>query len=342
MGYGVAMRTRSYRHLSAEEREILSLGLARGHSLRTMATVLRRAPSTLSREHARNAMRAPYRACTAQTLAAARARQPRRTRKLLDPWLWQYVRTHLADGCSPEQIAGRLRRAYPDDMQKHLSAETIYVGLYVLPRGTLRSALLAALRQARKARRPRARGTDRRGQIPNMTPIAERPADVATRTVPGHWEGDLLKGARNGSAVGTLVERTTRLVILARMDGTDARSAREGFTKTLRHVPAPLRKTLTYDRGKEMAEHERLAERLAIRVFFADPYSPWQRGTNENTNGLLRQYLPKGTDLSDYTQRELNAIAHRLNTRPRKCLNFATPLEVYAHLRHDSPVALGT
>ena len=342
MGYGVAMRTRSYRHLSAEERETLSLGLARGHSLRAMATVLGRAPCTVSRELARNAVRGPYRACTAHTLASARARQPRRSRTLLDPWLWQYVRTHLAEGCSPEQIAGRLHRAYPDDMGKQLSAETIYAGLYVLPRGTLRSELLAALRQARKARRPRARGTDRRGQSPNMTPIAERPAEVATRTVPGHWEGDRIKGARNGSAVGTLVERTTRLVILARMTGTDARSAREGFTKKLRHVPALLRQTLTYDRGKEMAEHERLAARLAIRIFFADPYSPWQRGTNENTNGLLRQYLPKGTDLSGDTQRELNAIAHRLNTRPRKCLDFATPLEVYAHLRHHSPVALGT
>jgi IS30 family transposase len=176
-----------------------------------------------------------------------------------------------------------------------------------------------------------------------MTPIVERPAEVATRTVPGHWEGDLIKGARNGSAVGTLVERTTRLVLLARMEGTDATSAREGCTKKLRHVPALLRKTLTYDRGKEMAEHAQLAQRLNIRVFFADPYSPWQRGTNENTNGgLLRQYLPKGTDLSGYTQRELNAIAHRLNTRPRKCLNFATPLEVYAELRPHSPVALGT
>ena len=305
--------------------------------------MLGRAPSTVSRESARNTARGqPYRACTAQTLAAARARQPRRLRKLVDPWLWQYVRTHLAQGCSPEQIAGRLTREYPDDMRKHLSAETIYVALYVLPRGALRSELLAALRQAHKARRPRARGTDRRGQIPHMTRIAERPADVATRTVPGHWEGDLIKGARNGSAVGTLVERTTRLVLLARMDGTDARSAREGFTQKLRHVPAPLRQTLTYDRGKEMAEHERLAQRLAIRVFFADPYSPWQRGTNENTNGLLRQYLPKGTDLSGHTQRELNTIAHRLNTRPRKCLNWATPLEVFTQLRHHSPVALGT
>jgi IS30 family transposase len=227
-------------------------------------------------------------------------------------------------------------------MRKRLSAETIYVALYVLPRGTLRTELLAALRQARKARRPRARGKDRRGQIPNMTPIAERPADVGTRTVPGHWEGDLMKGARNGSAVGSLVERTTRLVILARLDGTDAVSAREGFTRKLKHVPAPLRKTLTYDRGKEMAEHECLAQRLAIQVFFADPHSPWQRGTNENTNGLLRQYLPKGTDLSGYTQRTLNTIAHRLNTRPRKCLNWATPLEVFTQLRHHSPVALGT
>ena len=277
-----------------------------------------------------------------QTQAAARARQPRRPRKLLDPWLWQQVRTQLAEGCSPEQIAGRLRRAYPDDMGKQLSAETIYAGLYVLPRGTLRSALLAALRQARTARRPRARGTDRRGQIPHMTPIAERPAEVVTRTVPGHWEGDLIKGARNGSAIGTLVERTTRLVLLARMDGTDATSARKGFTKKLRHVPTLLRKTLTYDRGNERAEHERLAQRLAIRIFFADPYRPWQRGTKENTNGLLRQYVPKGTDWSGYTQRELNAIAHRLNTRPRKCLNVATPLEVFTHLRHDSPVARGT
>jgi transposase, IS30 family len=343
MGYGVAMHTRSYRHLTAEERETLSLGLAHGHSLRALARILGRAPSTLSREVTRNSTRdRPYRACTAQSHATARAHHPRRVRKLLDPWLWQHVITQVTAGCSPEQIAGRLRYEYPDDMGKHLSTETIYTALYVLPRGSLRSELLAALRQARKARRPRARGADRRGQIPNMTPISERPADVATRIVPGHWEGDLLKGARNGSAVGTLVERTTRLVLLARMDGTDAASASRGFTKKLRHVPVPLRKTLTYDRGKEMAKHERLAHHLAIQIFFADPHSPWQRGTNENTNGLLRQYLPKGTDLSSYTQRELNAIAHRLNTRPRKCLGFATPLEVYAHLRHHSPVALGT
>ncbi|MBS0153905.1 MAG: IS30 family transposase [Nitrospira sp.] len=337
------MPTRSYTHLTAEERETLSVGLAHGHSLRTMARILGRAPSTLSREVARNTPRGhPYCTWTAQHHATARAHHPRRPRKLLDPWLWQYVQRQLAARCSPEQIAGRLRRLYPGDMRKQLSAETIYAGLYVLPRGALRTELLAALRQARKTRRPRTRGADRRGQIPNMTPITERPADVAIRTVPGHWEGDFLKGARNGSAVGTLVERTTRLVLLAKMEGTDAESAYHGFMKKLRHVPVALRHTLTYDRGKEMATHERLAKRLAIRVFFADPHCPWQRGTNENTNGLLRQYLPKGTDLSGYTQRELNAIAYQLNTRPRKCLNFATPLEVYAHLRHHSPVALGT
>ena len=182
------MPTKCYTHLSDAERETLSLGLAHGYSLRTVATVLGRAPSTVSREYARNAARGrPYRACTAQSLAAARARQPRRPRKLLDPWLWQYVRTHLLRGCSPEQIAGRLRRAYPDDMRKRLSTETIYVALYVLPRGALRSELLAALRQARKARRPRSRGTDRRGQLPNMTPIAARPE--ALESGPGQKMG---------------------------------------------------------------------------------------------------------------------------------------------------------
>lgn len=334
------MTTTGSTHLSPEERATLSLGLAQGQSLRMIARVLGRAPSTLSRECARNTPRGqPYRASTAQTQAVARACQPRRPRKLHAPWVWAYVQRHLKAGCSPEQIAGRLRRTYPDDRGPQLSTETIYAALSVLPRGALRRELLTALRQAR---RPRARGTDRRGQLPTITPLAARPAAVTSRQVPGHWEGDLLKGTRNGSAVGTLVERTTRLVLLARMDGTDAWRAYQGFTKKLRQIPAALRKTLTYDRGKEMAEHERLARRLAIRVFFADPHAPWPRGSNENTNGLLRQYLPKGTDLSGYTQRELNAIAHRLNTRPRKCLDFATPLEVYAQLRDYSPVALGT
>jgi transposase, IS30 family len=184
--------------MSAEERETLSLGLDCGHSLRAMAAVLPRAPSTVSRELACNAMRASYRACTSQTLTTARAHQPRRPRKLLDPWLWQYVRTQLTEGCSPEQIAGRLKRADPQDMGKQLSAETIYMGLYVLPRGALRSALPAGLHQARNARLPRSRGTDRRGQIPNRTSIVAHPAEVMTRMVPGHREGDFNARARNG------------------------------------------------------------------------------------------------------------------------------------------------
>jgi len=332
------MQKRSYTHLNAEERETLSLGLCQGQSLRAMAAVLGRSPSTLSRERCRNGG-VSYRACEAATMATERARQPRRRRKLLDRWLWHYVVTRLRRGFSPEQIAGRLKHDYPQDMSKRLAHETVYAALYVLPRGELRRELLAALRQARKSRRPRSRGTDRRGQIPDMTSIVERPAEAATRAVPGHWEGDLIKGARNASAVGSLVERTSRLVLLARLDGMDATSARSGFARKLKRVPAMLRKTLTYDRGKEMAEHKRLAARLSIAVYFADPHSPWQRGTNENTNGLLRQYLPKGTDLSPLSQRELNAVAHRLNTRPRKCLNWATPLEVY---QKHSRVALGS
>lgn len=197
------------------------------------------------------------------------------------------------------------------------------------------------VRHARRVGREQG-GADRRGQIPNMRPITEWPAEVASRTVPSHWEGDLFKGARYGSAVGVLVERTTRLVLLAKIDGTDAESAYRGFSKKLRHVPAALVYTLTYDRGKEMATRERLAKRFAIRVLLADPHYPWQRGTNESTNGLLRQYFPKGTDQLGFTQRDLTAIAYRLNTRPRKCPNVATPREVYAYVRHDSPVALGT
>ena len=242
----------------------------------------------------------------------------------------------------PEQIAGRLQRAYPDDMRKHLSAETIYVCLYVLP-----AEPCAANCWRRYVRRARRADLGRRGggstgpdppydaddRVPRQSrdPHGARPLGGR----PDQW-------GSQWAAVGILVERTTRLVLLARMEGTDARSAREGFTKKLRHVPAPLLNTLTYDRAKRWPSMSAWQSGSAIRVFFADPYSSWQRGTNENTNGLLRQQLPKGTDLSGYTQHELNAIAHRLNTRPRKCLHFATPLEVYAHLRHHSPVALGT
>jgi IS30 family transposase len=247
----------------------------------------------------------------------------------------------LRAGWSPLQIAGRLRRMdndqHPEAALLHGSGtvchETIYTALYALPRGELRRELLSALRQGRQNRRPRSRGADRRqGFVTEEIRIAARPEEVLGRLVPGHWEGDLIKGAANRSAVGTLVERTSRLVLLARMDGLDAETTRCGFERSFENVPEPLRKSLTYDRGTEMARHAQLTENTGIKVWFCDPYSPWQRPSNENANGLIRQYLPKGTDLSPFTQNQLNEIAERLNNRPRKVLDFETPNEVFARL----------
>jgi IS30 family transposase len=250
----------------------------------------------------------------------------------------------MAQGWSPEQIAGRLRRMHPDDSSFHVSHETIYCAIYALPRGELRKELIAQLRFAHKTRMPRARGQDRRGQLPNMTSIHLRPIEVAARLIPGHWEGDLIKGAGNRSAVGTLVERKSRYLIMARLPDSSAQSVLEAFTARFRHVPACVRKTLTYDQGKEMAKHEELARRLKIDVYFADPHSPWQRPTNENTNGLVREYLPKGLDLAPISQGYLNAITRQLNDRPRKCLQFETPAEVFAReiINMKSSVALQT
>ena len=233
---------------------------------------------------------------------------------------------------------------HPDEPSRRVSHETVYLALYALPRGELRKDLLGRLRQGGKARRPRGRGADRRGGLPDMVSIHERPAEVEDRRVPGHWEGDFIKGAGNRSAVGTLVERASRYVILARMDGCGADAALEGFARKLRRVPACVRKTLTYDQGKEMARHAELARRVRIRVYFADPHSPWQRPSNENANGLIREYLPKGMDLSGVSQGELNAIARRLNNRPRKVLGFETPAEVFQReiLNLTNRVALQT
>jgi IS30 family transposase len=254
----------------------------------------------------------------------------RRSPKLAaDTVLFGVVAHFLREGWSPEQIAGTLRNQYPDELPRRVSHETIYNALYVLPKGELRTELLGCLRQSRRVRRPRARGEDRRGQIQDMISLHVRPPEIEDRLIPGHWEGDLIKGAFNRSAVGTLVERSSRLVMLARMENASAAAALEGFSRVLNGVPEPMRKSLTYDQGKEMSEHRQLTERTGVAVFFADPHSPWQRGSNENTNGLLRQYLPKGTDLSGYTQDELNAIAWKLNTRPRKIHGFRTPLQVY-------------
>ena len=219
---------------------------------------------------------------------------------------------------------------HQEDSSQRVSHETIYQYIYAHPAGDLKKLLVGSLRQGHQKRRPRSRGKDRRGGLRNMRSIRERPQEAQAREIPGHWEGDLIKGAFNGSAIGTLVDRSTRFVILARVDDSSAEAVLEGFTRRLRTLPKALRKTLTYDQGKEMARHEELEKRVHLRVYFADPHSPWQRPTNENTNGLLRQYFPKGTDLSPYSQQHLTKVAEELNNRPRKSLGFQTPAEVMA------------
>lgn len=335
---------RCYSHLSAVEREQISRAVALGYGVQAIARQLDRSGSTVSRELQRNAERpTSYRATLAQWRAERRARFARRPRKLLtDRWLRRYVGRRLQQGWSPQQIAARLRRDYPQEVEKRISHEAIYAAIYIVPRGELRRTLIGCLRQHRKVRRRRYRSGLKRGDIPNPTPIAARSVQVEARLIPGHWQGDILKGHANGSAVGTLVERTTRLVLLARMPGLDSRSVVQGFARKLRSIPQPLRKSMTYDQGREMARHELLSKKLKLQVYFADPHSPWQRGTNENTNGLLRQYLPKRTNLAALTQSELNAVAARLNNRPRQKLNWMTPNEAWeAHLKSFN-VALGT
>ncbi|MFN0116597.1 MAG: IS30 family transposase [Paracoccaceae bacterium] len=335
-----------YEHLSYVERLAIDEGRRAGLSSRAIARRLGRAPSTVSRDIKRMGPYRPgYDAPSAFFAALHRRSQSRSGRRKLvagSP-LFDHVAGQLRAGWSPLQIAGRLRRMDPDDRPGTASPgtaspgtvchETIYTALYALPRGELRRELLSALRQGRQNRRPRSRGADRRrGFVTDDVRIAERPGDVAGRLIPGHWEGDLIKGAANRSAVGTLVERTSRLVLLARMDALDADTTRCAFERVFENVPEPLRKSLTYDRGTEMARHAQLTENTGIKVFFADPYSPWQRASNENANGLIRQYLPKGTDLSPFSQDQLNEVAERLNSRPRKVLDFETPNEVFARL----------
>lgn len=332
-----------YGHLSFSERVYLENGLRDGLSLRFLSQKLGRSPGTLSRERSRNALGPrTYRADEADKSSRRRAVRPRVSPKLTHPPLWKYVVDKLRCKWSPDQIRNQLKQDFPDDPQMQVSHETIYRSLYVLPRGQLRKDLLELLRQSHKKRRPRTRGNDRRGTIPDMVSIHERPPEIETRQIPGHWEGDLIIGAGSASSIGTIVERMTRYLILVKMDGRDAVSTCKAFTKRMRTIPEDLRKSLTYDRGKEMAEHKTLAKNLKIDVYFADPHSPWQRGSNENTNGLLRQYFPKGTDLSGYSQRDLNRVADEMNGRPRKTLNYRKPTEVISTIINHKPVALGT
>lgn len=333
-----------YKQLSAEERGSIMALLQRGASHREIARVLRRSPSTIVRELRRNGYKAPgecgpmgrpriaggYDAGRAGARARRLHRMPRAARKLRsDGMLWPRVVALLAAGFSPAQVARTLHAAHPHAREWHVSHETIYTAIYAMPRGELRRQHVALLRQARGARRPRSRGSDRRGTLPDLPSIHLRPPEADERLVPGHWEGDLIKGAHNRSSVGVLVCRHSLFVMLARLEDATALGVLEGFQRTFAPLPPPLRQTLTYDQGKEMALHRTLAEGTGLSIYFADPHSPWQRGICENTNGLLRQYLPKGLDLSVYSQRQLDFIAMRLNLRPRKTLGWKKPAEVF-------------
>jgi IS30 family transposase len=306
-----------------------------GHSLREIAQTLKRSASSLSRELRRNAPPSGkgYVARDAQVASLERRRQARPWPKLHpERKLWHVVKACLRWHWSPQQIARTLARVWSHEPDMQVSHETIYTAIYAHAGGELRRQLIACLRQGKSTRKPRSAGTDRRGQIPDMVSIHVRPPEVEDRVMPGHWEGDLIKGAENKSAVGVLVERTTRLVLLAKMKDATAASALEAFSAKLDSIAAPLRQTLTYDQGKEMSRHKLLAQRTGMKVYFCDPHSPWQRGTCENTNGLLRQYMPKGTDLSVFSQDELDAIADQLNNRPRATHDWRSPLQVFAEI----------
>jgi IS30 family transposase len=321
-----------YQQLQPEDRMTIASMLQLRLSARAMARALSRSPSTITRELARNALaQRPYGSHTAQQSCIARRVACRPPAKLdFDGVGWGVVRTMLDWKWSPQQISATLKRVFPDEPERHVSHESIYTAIYAQRRGELRRQLVACLRHGRSTRMPRSRGQDRRGQIPDMVSIHVRPPEVNDRVMPGHWEGDFIKGAGNKSSVGVLVERTSRLVLLAKMDDATAASALAGFSAKLNLIAAPLRKSFTYDQGKEMSRHVDLAAQTGVKVYFCDPHSPWQRGTCENTNGLIRQYLPKGTDLSAYSQDELDGIADSLNTRPRATHNWRTPLEVFA------------
>lgn len=326
-----APRRRAAQALRSADREEISRGLAAGQSIRTIARVLHRAPSTISREVARNGGCAHYRAEAAEARAWRQGERPKRCRLARERKLRSLVAAKLRQDWSPEQIAGWLKWAYPGDARMHVSHETIYRTLYVQARGALKKELLRHLRRRHPLRRSRRYSTagQARGQIIDAVPIAARPASIADRAVPGHWEGDLLAGAKN-THIATLVERQSRFVQLVKVPSKDTGTVVRALTRQVRRLPNGLMASLTWDRGLEMAQHKRFSIATDVAVYFCDPQSPWQRGTNENTNGLLRQYFPKGTDLSMFTQAQLNAIARRLNTRPRKTLGFLTPAEKLA------------
>jgi IS30 family transposase len=331
IGIEAQLRRRRVEHsrlrLRFEERERISRGIAAGQSAREIARDLGRSPSTVTREIERGGGRRRYRALSAERGALARLARPKPGKLSRSPRLRAAVAAGLAKHWSPQQISARLKVDHPTDPEMRISHETIYQSLYVQSRGELRAQLAANLRQGR--RRRRARGApEHRGRIANMVPIAERPPEVDDRAVPGHWEGDLLVGKAGRSFIATLVERQTRYVMLAGL-GNERKSAHvtAELAELIARLPAHLARSLTWDQGNELAEHLRFSAKTGVSVYFCDPHSPWQRGSNENTNGLLRQYLPKGTDLAARSQVELDAIAAELNGRPRQTLGWATPAE---------------
>jgi transposase, IS30 family len=327
-GIRPAPRRRSRRALSLAEREEISRGVATGVSLRAIAARLGRAASTVSRELRRNGGHRRYRAAAADKRAWSRALRPKPCKLATNDDLRRLVASRLKENWSPEQIAGWLKRAYPDDEAYRVSHETIYRSLFVQARGVLKKELQAHLRSGRAIRRSRHASSkgDQRGRIVDAISIRERPASVEDRAVPGHWEGDLLCGSSN-SYIVTLVERYSRYVMLAKVANRDSQSVVTALIGLVKSLPDELYKSLTWDRGKELADHKRFTLATDVAVYFCDPQSPWQRGSNENTNGLLRQYFPKGTNLSVHTQERLNAVARQLNERPRKTLGYETPAE---------------
>jgi IS30 family transposase len=321
-------RRRSLLALKLEEREEISRGVMAGRSTRTMARALGRTPSTVSREIGRNGGRQAYRASEADASAWQRARRPKRCKLAQNRALARLVAEKLRLQWSPYQVAGWLKRRYPQDETRQVSHETIYRTLFIQARGALKKELLQHLRRTRAMRRSRhhTQKTPDHGRITNTVSIRERPAEAEDRAVPGHWEGDLFFGSCN-SQIATLVERKTRYLMLAKVAGKDTETVVDALIKQAQKLPRELYKSLTWDRGSEMADHQRFSLATDVKVYFCDPQPPWQRGSNENTNGLLRQYFPKGIDLSDIPQSKLNAIARRLNERPRQTLDFETPAE---------------
>ena len=336
----------SGRYLDPMDRTAIMLARREGKSIRAIARVLGRSPSTVSRELNRNRLSngerngvprvRAYEARSAHLMAEKRTARPQPTKLALDPVLHEYVQTQLDQKWSPEQIRNKLRVDFPDDERMRVSHETIYRSLFVQARGSLRRDVEAKLRTGRTLRRPRKQtNASGRGKhrIPNMLLISERPAEIEDRAVPGHWEGDLIIGKDNGSQIGTLVERATRFVMLVHLpDSRDAQVMAMALTKVVKTLPSELAKSLTWDQGIEMAKHARVTLATDMDIYFCDPHSPWQRGSNENTNGLLRQYFPKGTDLSSHSAEHLAFVARELNGRPRKTLGWKTPAEAMDQL----------